>query len=362
MKSRSRIGAVGAALALATAGFFAVGSAGAATVDVATPLITPPSGLVLEAPGGDLSLPAPAGSNFTGTYDDSTGDLDGTVTIASGSFDTIATGTPAGDLPVTIDFEFESGGPITGGNIDGSGNVSFSDTQTFKLTTLHLTSLGLDQSLGDNCAFGPLDLDYTGTYDDTTNTVDASADFEVPMLQQGDCGDVAGIDLAGAIMGALGSETPATSTLSFELGTNEIPTTTSTTTTTVPSAPGVSFTGEFTTDGCDATIPTHFDGAGDYTVQIVTTNDRVLGSTKVHRDAAGDQKVIVSVDPNHGTKHGDPLNVQVLDANGAVVAEQDGTVDDPNACRPTKPTGNQPLATKPASAATPVSAQPAFTG
>ena len=352
MKSRTRIGAVGAALALAAAATgFAMMPAGAATVDIETPLIAPPSGLVLEAPGGNLTLPAPDGSNFTGTYDDSTGDLNGDVTIAGGSFTTEATGTPAGDLPVTIDYEFVSGGPITGGNIDSSGNVTFTDTQTLKLTTLHLTSLGIDQPLGDSCAFGPLELDYTGTYDATANTVDASADFVVPVLPPGACGDIAGIDLADAIMSALGNETPATSTLSFELATNEI-----------PSAPAASFTGPFTTDGCDATIPTHFDAAGDYTVQIVTTDDRVIGTTDITRTSAGDQNVIVSVDPNHGTKHGDPLNVRVLDANGVVIAEQNGTVDDPNACRPSEPSGNQPLATKPAAPAAPVSAQPSFTG
>jgi len=351
MKPRSRIGTVGAALALvaAAAGYATLPAGAAGSFSSA---ITNAS-LTLTTGGTPSVLDVSNGSMISGSYDPDAGTLTGDISLGDTSF--TATGTPAGD--VEVDISFSSGGPIQNGKVDGT-NVSFADTETVNLDRVPALSLDLSP-----CSVGPVTLDYSGTYDPATGKVDVTSnEVTVPDLA-GTCGNLASV-IAPMINGA----TVSTS-MSFNIGTADQPGPTETTSattipaTTVPAGTGVDFTGETTTKGCDATVPLHFDGAGDYTVRVVTTNDRVIGTTKVHRDGAGDQNVIVSVDPHHGTKHGDPLNVQVLDANGAVIAHQDGSVDDPNACRPgTKPENTKPLVTPSASPAAAVTAQPSFTG
>lgn len=224
MRTLPKLGAIGASVALAASTMF-VGTAGAETIDISAPLIAPPSGLVIDAPGGALTLDAPDGSSFVGAFDDETGELTGDVTIAGGSFTTSThIGAPLNmDADIEISYEFVSGGPIANGEIDDDGNVSFDDVQTLKLTNLNVIGL-LEQELPDSCAFGPLDLAYGGTYDEATNTVTVETEpFFVPPLAAGDCGDIAGIDLAEQIMGAIGYETQAVSTLSFERAVVDMP-------------------------------------------------------------------------------------------------------------------------------------------
>ncbi len=222
MRTLPRLGAIGASLALAATTMLA-GTAGAETIDISAPLIAPPSGLVIDAPGGALTLDAPDGSNFVGSFDDETGELTGDVTIAGGSFTTSTEVDGIGAVDVEISYAFESGGPITDGEIDDDGNVSFDDVQTLKLTNLNVIGL-IEQALPDSCAFGPLDLAYGGTYDEATNTITVETEpFYVPPLATGDCGDLAGIDFADAIMKAIGYETQAVSTLSFERAVVDMP-------------------------------------------------------------------------------------------------------------------------------------------
>lgn len=343
MKTRTRLGAVGASLALAaTAAGFAMTSAGATVNDINSNLS---GGLNLTIPGDpptNATLDVPSGSTFIGNFDDSSGALTGNVGIEAGS-----TTVPFGDTNVELQFRFENGGPITDGSINDAGDVHFVDTETIFLTS----ALGIP--LGDDCKVGPVELTYDGTYDG--ETVDVSSDtVDVPALQ-GACGGLASTIaplLAGATVSA---------NLSFGMTVETI----DTTTTTIPTAveDETHFNGEFTTDGCDATLPIHFADAGDYTVQITTTNDRVIGSTDVNRTAGGDADVIVSVDPNHGTAHGDPLNAEILDSNGNLLDVQNGEVDDPTACAPTPSDSTKPLAqSNTPAAATPVSATPAYTG
>lgn len=215
MRIISRLGAVGAAAALAATTMF-VGTAGAEDIEISAPLITPPSGLTINAAGGALELPAPAGSKFVGSFDDETGELTGEVTIAGGSFAAEADFPGVGQVDVEIFYDFESGGPIVDGEIDDDGDVSFRDVQTLRLAEISALSGAIHESLGDSCQFGPLELEYSGTYDEDTNIVTAEADFVVPLLATGSCGDIVGFDLATEIMQVIGPETLATSTLSFE--------------------------------------------------------------------------------------------------------------------------------------------------
>lgn len=348
MNLRTRVGAIGAALALSAG---AVGIAMSGPAGAAGSFSSSVAGaLTLTAGSTPGTLDVSSGSMISGSFDADSGALTGDIGLGNTTFNATVEG--IGTVPVTV--SFTSGGAIQNGKVDGT-NVSFTDVETVNL--LSATVGGNAVPLGA-CSVGPVSLDYTGTYDPATGKVSVTSNtVTVPDLA-GDCGGLAGT------IGPILKDATVSANMAFNIGTADQPG--PTVTTTLPAENGVQFTGEFTTDGCDATIPMHFDGTGDYTVQIVTTGDRVIGSTDVQRDAAGDQDVIVSVDPNHGTAHGDPLNVQVLNADGDVVAEQDGSVDDPKACGPTtttKPGGNTgPLATPAAKPAAAVTAQPSFTG
>lgn len=358
MKRYSRIGAVGAALALAgAAAGFAMVPAGAAG-SFSSPLT---GSLELTTTSGPSVLDISNGSMVSGVYDADAGTLTGNVSIGAGST-TVDVAAPINSA--VLHYSFTETGGIQNGTVGDDGSVSFTDIQTMNLT--QVDALGQTIPLPATCTIGPLSLAFSGTYDADSGTV-AVETPTITVPAPGDCGA-----LDAQIRPIIEGATVAVS-VQFDIGTADGPSPTvtaaPTTTpgTTVPGGQGVTFTGPFTTDGCDASIPIHFDQGGAYTVEITTTNDRVIGSTDVDRDGPGDETVIVSVDPNHGTEHGDPLNVTVLDANDAVIAVQEGSVDDPDACTPgsstTKPADDtKPLATPPASPAAPVSAQPAFTG
>lgn len=230
MKTIPKLGAIGASVALAAATLFA-GNAGAEDIEINAPLITPPSGLTIHAPDlGDVELPATDGSGFVGNFDDETGELTGEVTIADGSFGTSVDAPGLGAVDAEVHYAFESGGPIVDGMIDDDGNVSFTDTQTLRLTGLSAVGGFIGETLPESCAFENVELNYEGEYDEDTNTIEVAASFWIPPLESGACGtldltDFIGIelDISDTVMGALGYETEATSVLSFERAVVEIP-------------------------------------------------------------------------------------------------------------------------------------------
>lgn len=225
MRTLPRIGAVGASIALAAATLFA-GPAGADAIDIESPLEAG-SGLTIHAGSGeDLGLPAPSGSKFVGNFDDETGELNGEVTITAGSFETQVEAPVVGETGVTVSFAFESAGPITDGEIDADGNVSFTDVQTLRLTRIDVALLPDPFDLPDSCAFDDVELNYTGTLDADSNTIDVTAEFDVDGLESGVCGDILGlVDVADSVTGAIGNDGRVfgTAALIFELGVNDIP-------------------------------------------------------------------------------------------------------------------------------------------
>ena len=348
MKTVQRIGAIGASVALAAGAVaFAVAPAGAA--GSFSSAIT--GGLDLTTTTGSSNLAAAADSLMTGNYDPDAGTLTGSLALGNTTFTTTV-----GGNPVDVDISFTSGGNITGGTVTGTA-VSFTDTETVNLDKALAIALA-------PCSVGPVTLDYTGTYDSATGDVDVTSNVvDVPALT----GSCAG--LASTIAPMLAGAT-VQSHLMFNIGTPDAPgptetaPSTTTSTTTVPVQPETTVDdANITSKGCDVTIPIDFGEAGTYSVMIVTSDKKIIGSTKVTRDAAGSYDVHVSVDPNHGTHTGDPLTFTVDKVDGtseAQVAEAPGEVTDASACTPTISSGTTSSVGN--TAATPVSATPAYTG
>lgn len=222
MRTLPKVGAIGAALALTAAGLFGAATAGADSVDISAPLESP-SSLTLSIPALTMTgtIPAPDGSNFAGTWDNSSGDLTGALTIADGSFTT-----DVGGNPVTIGFSFsENGGGITNGSIDPTtGDVAFDDSQTFHITS----ALGAPVT---DCAIGPVDLHFTGTYDETSGLVDVTADPVSVGTATGACSPIGADTINGILAGAT-----AGAHVVFTAGVKPVPPTS--TPTTVPPTTG----------------------------------------------------------------------------------------------------------------------------
>ncbi len=186
MKPLRKLGALGASLAVAATSLVAAMPAGAETFPIDAIL---GGGLILHpAEGESVDLPMSDGSTFVGSYDNVSGDLDGTVTITAG----IAEVDPGlGIGTADLYYEFIGEGPIFDGTIGPGGEVSFSDIQTIKLTEVSALGGAFVIDLTDNCTFGPLELHYTGDYDFDTGVADVLSDpVTVDPVDDGACGDL----------------------------------------------------------------------------------------------------------------------------------------------------------------------------
>ncbi len=357
MKTIPRLGAIGAAVALAAAGFFAAMPAGAATHDIHSNLT---GGLTLTLPGTPpttTDLTAPDGSVFDGSWDDSSGDLTGTVQIADGSF--TVPGTLIGDA--TVDFSFTNGGPITNGSIASDNTVTFTDVETVNLDRVE----ELDKDLSP-CSVGPVTLDYSGTYDPATQEIDVTSNsVDVPALTDS-CGGLSGIispllDGASVTSHLVFSVADENVTTTTSTSTTSTSSSTSTTSTTTPSIPLTTIT-NVTSNGCNGIFTIDFVDAGHYTLTLTTEDGQRMGSAEVTVDAPGTKDVTVDIDDMHGLKHGDPVEVTLTDANGTVVTSGTTQVNDPDACtnKPTTPAVKK--VSQNSGAANPVSGTPKYTG
>lgn len=382
MKSRSRIAAIGASVALAAAAAgISMMPAGAESISINAPIT---GALQLTTSSGASTLDVSSGSSFSGAYDTTSGALTGSIALGNSSFTTT---TSFGEAIVAI--SFTNGGPITNGTVSGT-SVAFTDVETVNLVSATVNGTAIP--LGE-CRVGPVTLNYSGTVNPATGDVSVTSGSPVPVpALAGDCGGLASMIapmLEGATVvasaqlniGAISTPTtqPGETTTTVEGattttqpgGTTTLPEATTTlpgvTTTTEPTGPISTIGSEnITSNGCVVTVPVNFGASGTYTVEITTDSGKVLGTTTVTRNEAGSAGVDVNIDPNHGTHHGDNLNITLTDANGAILDEAVGQVADPEACTPsttTRPaTTTRPLVTPSARPASAVTAQPAYTG
>lgn len=359
MKVRSRFAAAGAALALGAAAFgIAMTPAGAA--GSFSSALT--GSLNLNTGSGSSTLDVSSGSMISGSFDPDAGTLTGNVSLGNTSF---PAETAVGDAIVAI--SFTSGGAIQNGVVDGT-NVSFDDVQTVNLDSATVGGTAIPLA---PCFVGPVTLHYTGTYNPDTGAVQVTSNTATVPALEGTCNADA---IKGMIAPMLEGATVQASA-NFNIGTADEPgpddTTPDTTTpdttpgSTVPGQPVTTFT-DVVSNGCVITATIDFAEPGDYTLTVTTNDDREIGSVSFTRDEAGTADIDVTVDADHGTAHGDELNLTLTDADGNVVAQNLGEVDDPDACAPSPTTtsgGSAPLVqSNSAPAATAASAQPAYTG
>lgn len=236
----ARAVAAGAAVAVAATSLFAVGTAGAvdptttttpgATTTTLASAIQPVKSnvtgnlKVTGTPG--LDIPIPEGSFIEGTFDNSTGALNGTFTSPDGvlpnlSFNVDGVGAVTGNLT----YRLVSGGPATGTVDLATNKVTVTATQSLKLVTLALTApLALDVPFAEGCVVGPIQMNYTGTYDPATQKVNlTSAAAELKAIPDGACGTapVVGSDLTAPVNALIAGQT-ATATVAFALAVQEI--------------------------------------------------------------------------------------------------------------------------------------------
>lgn len=197
MKPSRKLGAIGAAIALAATSLVAAMPAGADTFTIDSPL---GGGLILSPAEGDaVQLDMTEGSTIVGSYDNDTGAVEATVTFEPGIAE-VDPGLGVGNADLY--FEIQGSEPITNGTLDADGNLSFVDTKSIQLEKVEALGGAIVLELTDNCRFGPLDLAYEGTYDFDTGAADVlSAPVSVDPVPEGACGDLTDVIndmLAGA--------------------------------------------------------------------------------------------------------------------------------------------------------------------
>lgn len=186
---------------LAAVGAAALGAATIAAAGIATAAPVP---VTFQVSGGSLTigtetLPFPDGASFSGTWDDETGALTGSLTVPQFNLDVEI----AENVSVPVGIAITQNGEATG-NIDpetGAGNLSIS------LSVALVSAL-----LPEGCGIGPITINLSTNAPgsplnfETGALALAGAEFEVPATSN--CGD-----LAGAIDPVLGLPTVETSVL-----------------------------------------------------------------------------------------------------------------------------------------------------
>ena len=263
MRISTRVAAVGAAAAIAATSVVAMLPAGAAPTPATTTLpgvTTTTSGPTTTAAGpqqvnsnvtGTITLhnpssatqlpplPAPTGSKFTGTFDGSTGAIQGNFSWGIGGQ---VTGLDLSNILAgamgNLNFKLSPTGPASGNVNLATKVVTLTDTESFTLQSIDLTApVKLNVPFAAGCVVTPITLQYTGTYDPTTGGVDiTSAAASLPAIPAGGCGTFSAIDLTTSINTLLSGAT-ATAHLNFVLGVQTIVPPASTTTTVAPKAP-----------------------------------------------------------------------------------------------------------------------------
>lgn len=188
MKTFPKVGAIGASLALAAASFgLAAGSAGAAE-----PFSSELTGtFTLQT---DNPIPVPVTGSVIGERDGDT--FTGNVSIDEAHPTTSINAPVIGPTQATLTLRFIEGDDgITNGLIDGS-DISFDNTQTVQI--VQAVASGITIPFASGCKVGPIDLHYTGTYDEVTGDVDVTAEVEDLQLA-GSCGEFAGQNLTGLV-------------------------------------------------------------------------------------------------------------------------------------------------------------------
>lgn len=190
MKSFPKVGAIGASLALAAASFgLAAGSVGAADPEPFSSELTGTFTLQTDNP-----IPVPVTGSVIGERDGDT--FTGNVTINEAHPTTSINAPVIGPTQATLTLRFIEGDDgITNGLIDGS-DISFDNTQTVQI--VQAVASGITIPFASGCKVGPIDLHYTGTYDEVTGDVDVTAEVEDLQLA-GSCGEFAGQNLTGLV-------------------------------------------------------------------------------------------------------------------------------------------------------------------
>lgn len=221
---RRRLGALGVVAAAAIGAASLMPAASAAPVDLTAPVT---GNLDVNGNAGTL----PAGTAFTGTYDDELFTFDGSITYPASSLATTVTDPPVGDVEVGLQITELT--PVTGSWDPVAGTAEATTTVSLQITGVTLQPSGAALDVGDSCIFSPIELNLTGTVTDDGAGNDvlnlAHDGFTIPELAANACGPLVTTPLNDAVSG---SNNSVSLTVSFAQG-QEIPETT-TTTTTVP--------------------------------------------------------------------------------------------------------------------------------
>lgn len=238
-RRKRRFGVMGVAAA-ALIGAATIVPASAARVEVVAPIS---GALNIDGTAAEI----PAGSTFTGEWDDEaftfTGDLYFAPIVSSQTVTTpLLPGVPL-DADVTL--QISQTGPISGSWDETTGDATASVVLQAAVTRVfvHLGD-GIDLGVTNTCVIGPIDLNLTGTAvpDAEGNPVlTLNADqFTIPAAAAGSCATTGAVetDITDAVNGALaGQNNTATVSVSLAQG-QDIPEETTTTvpetTTTVP--------------------------------------------------------------------------------------------------------------------------------
>ncbi|HET8931779.1 MAG TPA: hypothetical protein VFN21_14045 [Acidimicrobiales bacterium] len=338
---------------LAAAGLMGMLAAGAAATGTplgaqTRPIHTDPGASVtIDAPGSNPAvLRTTSASVFDGQLDDASGTLTGAVALA-GDTSTIS-GTPLGNDAQVTAF-FSTGTAIQNGVVAEDGAVSFDDTLTVEFFEFVVGGSIVDVPL--ECAIGPVDLHYVGTYDATTDRITVTAGpVSVPPIGARACEDVSGV-VADWL-----TDATMTVSLDFPVSVDEDSLEPSTT----PPDSGTSLStidvDGIVSKGCEVTVPIIFGEGGRYTLEVSTADGRVVDSVHITRNAAGPYAVHLTIDLGSEAHVGARVNFVLKDAAGARIADGSSSVTDPRACL----TAPDPPLVAPAARA--VSTAPTFTG
>lgn len=264
-----------AAGGLVAGGFAVVGPASAASQEVAFGLT---SGSLSV---GAQSFTLPASGGFNGTLDDATGDLEGEFVFP------VIQSNITDPLPATVKATLSQQGPASGSIDPTTGDAALSVSIRIGIEVRTANGALL---VGGNCGIGPVAIDFTGSFDASTGTLElADEGFALPNSS----GCQGGLDFGPIIDDLLGGDTSATLVLDSSDG--PIATTTTTAAGSSTTTTGVRPTGTgSTTPGSSTPSTTAPSGRAPAAANSpTTTGEQAVGMIILDQNA-GEADVVVT--------------------------------------------------------------------